>query len=212
MNIMKFFLALISVPLLFTACFGVSPDPADEKASEDNRDVEKSAEETTNEASPEKEQAPTEIKPVNVTSPAFVSTFFNGSYEYRTVSVHSSYDYMVDTLGEPTGNGRTVDGTYYHYDHIGFNFPSSADDAENLSELKVDGIIIFPKDFYKSEAVETFGWPTVDETSEFRMIYDSDTDNGYYVMLNYTEQDQISEIIIQFKNLSDTKFYKQKDD
>lgn len=198
---MRFFLILSFVPLAFTACFGISGDPADERTPEEP------TEEDTEEVRTEEKQTPPEINPIDVTRPAFISNFFNGSYEYRTVTVHSSYAYMVATLGEPAGKGSSIDGTYYHYNHIGFNFPSSAENVENLSELKADGIIIFPEDFYKNDAVENFGWPTSDETSDFRMIYDSDNDNGYYVMMNYTQEDRISEIIIQFKNLSETEFY-----
>lgn len=203
---MKFLLTLLFVPFAFTACFGLSDDPADQKAEEEAAS-EETTEEATEETSTDVDQTPPEINPINVTSPAFISNFFNGSYEYRTVTVHSSYEYMVDTLGEPAGKGNTVDGTYYHYDHIGFNFPTSANETNDLSELKVDGIIIFPEQFYKDEAVENFGWPTRDETSDFRMIYDSDKNNGYYVMMNYTQEDRISEIILQFKNLSETQFY-----
>ena len=198
---MKFFLVLSFIPFAFTACFGMSGDPADEKTDEGP------PKETQEETSSEESQTPPEIRPIDVTGPAFISNFFNGSYEYRTVTVHSSYDYMVDTLGEPSGKGNIIDGTYYHYDHIGFNFPTAVEDSGDTEELKVDGIIIFPDEFYKSDAVENFGWPTRDETSDFRMIYDSDKDNGYYVMMNYTQEDRISEIIIQFKDLSETDFY-----
>ncbi|WP_411842661.1 hypothetical protein [Salinicoccus sp. HZC-1] len=199
---MKFFLTLISVPLFFTACFGISPDLADEKSSEEDTAKEESAGEPPNE-----ENAPPEVNPINITGDGFVSNFFNGAYEYRTISIRSSYAYMTEILGEPSGQDNIIDGVYYHYDHIGFNFPESRESVDDPGELRVDGIFIFPEDFYKQDAVEHYGWPTEDETSEFRMFYDSDPDNGYYVMMNYNQDDRVTEIILHNKNLSDTKFY-----
>ncbi|MFC3418872.1 hypothetical protein ACFOLA_05225 [Salinicoccus hispanicus] len=201
---MKFFITLLMSSFFITACLNSDDGPAEVESSE--AEDEASTEETVAEeetAEPE----PPEVQPIDITSSAFISNFFSGSYEYRTISVHSSYDYMAGILGEPAGSGSVVDGTYYHYDHIGFNFPQSAGESEDTSELKVDGIIIFPEDFTKQDAVEQYGWPSSDEVSDFRMFYDSDTSNGQYVMMNYNQEDRITEIILQYKDLSDTDFY-----
>lgn len=112
---------------------------------------------------------------------------------------------MTELLGESSGKDNIVDGVYYHYDHLGFNFPKPVKDANSPDELKIDGIIIFPENFHKQDAVSTFGWPTEDQTSELRMLYDSDTDNGFYVMLNYDQDDRITEIILHNKNFSDSE-------
>lgn len=207
MGIMKFFFTLISVSLLFTACFGISPDPADEKTSEEGT----AKEEPTGEP-PDEEKAPPEVNPVNITGDAFISNFFNGAYEYRTISIRSSYAYMTEILGEPSGRNNIIDGVYYHYDHIGFNFPEPRENVDDPGGLRIDGVIIFPEDFYKQDAVEHYGWPTEDETPEFRMFYDSDPDNDYYVMMNYNQDDRITEIILHNKDLSDTKYYTQDDE
>lgn len=200
---MKFFLTLLSVPLFFTACFGISPDPADKKTTEEDTSSEEATEEDTSE-----ETAPPEVKPISITGDAFTSSLFNGSYEYRTIAIRSSYAYMTNILGEPSGQDNLIDGVYYHYDHIGFNFPESREDIDDPGELRIDGIIIFPQDFYKQDAVEYYGWPTEDETSAFRMFYDSDPDNGYYVMMNYDQDDRITEIILHNKNRSATEDHK----
>lgn len=189
--------------LFLTACMN-----ADDQTEAEPDEVE--TEETTDETVAEEETAelePPEVRPIDINSGAFLSNFFSGNYEYRTISVHSSYDYMVATLGEPAGSGSVVDGTYYHYNHIGFNFPQSAEEAEDTSALNVDGIIIFPEDLTKQDAVEQFGWPSSDDVSNFRMFYDSDPSNGQYVMMNYDQEDRITEIVLQYKNLSDTDFY-----
>ncbi|WP_271401094.1 hypothetical protein [Salinicoccus roseus] len=201
---MKLFIILLSIPMFITAC----TNPDDETA-ESQPPEEETTEEETEEVMEEEteEEAPPEVTPIDVTSDAFISNFFSGNYEYRTISVHSSYDYMVDRLGEPVGSGSTVDGTYYHYDHIGFNFPEAVGSVEDTAELKVDGIIIFPEEFSKQDAVEHFGWPSSDEVSDFRMFYDSDDSNGQYVMMKYNQEDRITEIILQYKDLSDTEFY-----
>ncbi|WP_186365536.1 hypothetical protein [Salinicoccus cyprini] len=203
---MKFLTALLMTSFFITACLNADDGPGPAEDESTGTETEGSTEETVAEEETA-EQEPPEVKPIDITSDAFISNFFSGSYEYRTISVHSSYDYMVGILGEPTGSGSVVDGTYYHYDHIGFNFPQSVGESGDKGELKVDGIIIFPEDFTKQDAVEQFGWPSSDEVSDFRMFYDSDTSNGQYVMMNYNQQDQITEIILQYKDLSDTDFH-----
>ena len=200
---MKLFLSIFFIPLAFTACFGITEDAPEEDTEEG--ETEETAE-TEGDSENETEEPP-EVTPIDITSSRFISSFFNGSFEYRTISVQSSYDYMVNMLGEPSGSGSVVDGTYYHYDHIGFNFPESREDAGDTSELSVDGIVIFPEDFYKEDAVSNFGWPTTDDVSNFRMFYDSDTENDYFVMLNYDQDNRITEIVIQYKNLEDTELY-----
>ncbi|GAB3058043.1 hypothetical protein ACFOU0_03705 [Salinicoccus sesuvii] len=198
------------IPLLVALFFMTACTSTDDQTGTESDEVE--TEETTDETVAEEETAEQElpeVRPIDITSGAFLSNFFSGNYEYRTISVHSSYDYMVATLGEPEGSGSVVDGTYYHYDHIGFNFPQSAGEVDDTSALNVDGIIIFPEDLTKQEAVERFGWPSSDEVSNFRMLYDSDPENGQYVMMNYDQQDRITEIVLQYKDLSDTDFYEE---
>lgn len=201
---MKRLIILLSIPMFITACTNPDDETTESEPSEEET-TEEETEEVTEEET--EEEALPEVTPIDVTSDAFISNFFSGNYEYRTISVHSSYDYMVDRLGEPVGSGSTVDGTYYHYDHIGFNFPEAVGSVEDTAELKVDGIIIFPEEFSKQDAVEHFGWPSSDEVSDFRMFYDSDDSNGQYVMMKYNQEDRITEIILQYKDLSDTEFY-----
>lgn len=199
---MKLLLLIITTPLFLISCLStITGNNSDdlETAGEPEEEVE----ETEENEETEEETEPPEIEPINITSDAFISNFFSASYEYRTVSLGSSYDYMVNALGEPNGSGELTDGTYYHYEHIAFNFPESADDTDT-SELKADGIIIFPDEFTKMNAVENYGWPTLDDTSNFRMMYDSDPDNGYYVMMTYDQQDYITEIVLHSKDFQDT--------
>lgn len=202
---MKLLLLIITTPLFLISCLStITGNNSDdlETAGEPEEEVEETEETEENEET-EEETEPPEIEPINITSDAFISNFFSASYEYRTVSLGSSYDYMVNALGEPNGSGELTDGTYYHYEHIAFNFPESADDTDT-SELKADGIIIFPDEFTKMNAVENYGWPTLDDTSNFRMMYDSDPDNGYYVMMTYDQQDYITEIVLHSKDFQDT--------
>lgn len=166
---MKFFLALMTVPLLFTAY------------SESHRIL-----------LMKKRQKTMHLMKHRV-------------MKYRTITIGSSYEYMTELLGESSGKDSIVDGVYYHYDHIGFNFPKPVKDAKSPDELKIDGIIIFPENFHKQDAVNTFGWPTENQTSELCMLYDSDTDNGFYVMLNYDQDDRITEIILHNKNFPDSE-------
>ncbi|GAA3715732.1 hypothetical protein GCM10022378_02630 [Salinicoccus jeotgali] len=204
---MKFIIVLLAIPLFIPSCVGLFiPDDSNQSATEDTGESasEESTEETTEVAS---EKEPTEVTPIDVTRDAFVSNLFSANYEYRTISLRSSYEYMTRILGEPVGNGQSIDGVYYHYDHIAFNFPEKREGADDLSELKINGIIIFPENLTKQEAVETFGWPTRDEVSDFWMIYDADDSNEQYVMLKYDQEDKITEIILQHKNLEDTGFY-----
>lgn len=199
---MKLLLLLITTPLFLISCLSTitGNNPNDlETAENDTEEAEES--ESTDET--EEEAEPREVEPVNITSDAFISNFFSASYEYRTISIGSSYDYMVNVLGEPEGSGEVTDGTYYHYEHIAFNFPESAGDTDT-SELRADGIIIFPEEFSKMNAVENYGWPTLDDTSNFRMMYDSDPYNGYYIMMTYDQQDNIQEIILHSENFEDT--------
>ena len=199
---MKLILLLITTPLFLISCLSTitGNNPDDLETSEE---VNEEAEETEDDEETDEETEPPEVEPINLTSDAFISNFFSASYEYRTISLGSSYDYMVNTLGEPKGSGELTDGTYYHYEHIAFNFPEAAGDADT-SELKADGIIIFPEEFSKMDAVTNYGWPTLDDTSNFRMMYDSDTDNGYYVMMTYDQQDYINEIVLHSENFEDT--------
>lgn len=206
---MKLLLLLITAPLFLISCLstitGNNPDDI-ETADNDTEEVEEAEEvEET-----EEDTEPPEVEPINLTSDIFISNFFSASYEYRTISLGSSYDYMTDTLGEPDGSGELIDGTYYHYEHIAFNFPETADEADT-SELNADGIIIFPEEFSKMDAVENYGWPTIDDTSNFRMLYDSDPDNGYYVMMTYDQQDYISEILLHSENFQDTSLSEDDD-
>ncbi|SDL04920.1 hypothetical protein [Lacicoccus qingdaonensis] len=199
---MKLLLLLITTPLFLISCLSTitGNNPNDLETTENDTEEVEEPEDTEE---MEEETEPPEVEPVNITSDAFISNFFSASYEYRTISIGSSYDYMVNALGEPEGSGELTDGTYYHYEHIAFNFPESADDTDT-SELRADGIIIFPEEFSKMDAVENYGWPTVDDTSNFRMMYDSDPDNGYYVMMTYDQQDYIQEIMLHSENFEDT--------
>lgn len=199
---MKFILLLITTPLFLISCLSTitGNNPEDLETGENTAEE---AEETENVEETEEEKEPSKVEPINLTSDAFISNFFSASYEYRTISLGSSYDYMVNTLGEPDGRGELTDGIYYHYEHIAFNFPETAEEADT-SELKADGIIIFPEEFSKMDAVTNYGWPTLDDTSNFRMMYDSDSDNGYYVMMTYDQQDYINEIILHSENFEDT--------
>ena len=199
---MKLLLLLITTPLFLISCLSTitGNNPNDLETTENDTEE---VEESEDPDETEEETKPREVEPVNITSDAFISNFFSASYEYRTISIGSSYDYMVNALGEPEGSGEFTDGTYYHYEHIAFNFPESADDTDT-SELRADGIIIFPEEFSKMNAVENYGWPTLDDTSNFRMMYDSDPDNGYYVMMTYDQQDNIQEIMLHSENFEDT--------
>lgn len=199
---MKFILLLFTAPLFLISCLSTitGNNPNDVETSEE---VTEESEEPEDDEVTEEETVPPEVEPINLTSDAFISNFFSASYEYRTISLGSSYDYMINTLGEPDGSGELTDGTYYHYEHIAFNFPESADETDT-SALTADGIIIFPEEFSKMDAVANYGWPTLDDTSNFRMMYDSDPDNGYYVMMTYDQQDYINEIILHGKNFEDT--------
>lgn len=202
---MKLIILLITTPLFLISCLstitGNNPDDI-ETAENDTEEVEET-EDTESAEEAEEETEPPEVEPINFTSDAFISNFFSASYEYRTISIGSSYDYMVNALGNPDGSGELTDGTYYHYEHIAFNFPESAEEADT-SELRADGIIIFPEEFSKMDAVENYGWPTIDDTSNFRMLYDSDPDNGYYVMMTYDQQDYIQEIMLHNEDFQDT--------
>lgn len=199
---MKLLLLLITTPLFLISCLSTitGNNPNDLETTENDTEEVEEPEDTEE---MEEETEPPEVEPVNITSDAFISNFFSASYEYRTISIGSSYDYMVNALGEPEGSGELTDSTYYHYEHIAFNFPESADDTDT-SELRADGIIIFPEEFSKMDAVENYGWPTLDDTSNFRMMYDSDPDNGYYVMMTYDQQDYITEIVLHSKDFQDT--------
>lgn len=200
---MKFILLLFTTPLFLISCLSTITG-YDSDELETPEEAAEEAEETEEAGETEEEDAePPEVEPVNITSDAFISNFFSASYEYRTISLGSSYDYMVNTLGEPEGSGELTDGTYYHYEHIAFNFPESVGESDT-SELRADGIIIFPEEFSKMDAVSNYGWPTLDDTSNFRMMYDSDPDNGYYVMMTYDQQDNINEIVLHSKNFQDT--------
>lgn len=200
---MKLLLLLITTPLFLISCLSMitGNNPDDPATPEEAREEAEEAEEA--EVTEEEDTEPPEVEPINITSDAFVSNFFAASYEYRTISIGSSYDYMIDTLGEPEDSGELIDGTYYHYEHIAFNFPEPAGESDT-SELRADGIIIFPEEFSKMDAVANYGWPTLDDTSNFRMMYDSDPDNGYYVMLTYDQQDNINEIVLHSENFQDT--------
>ncbi len=199
---MKLLFLIITSPLFLISCLSTitGNNPDDLETAGDNEEEVEEAEETEE---TEEQTEPPEIEPINITSDAFISNFFSASYEYRTVSLGSSYDYMINALGEPEGSGELIDGTYYHYEHIAFNFPEPAGDSDH-SELKADGIIIFPEGFTKMNAVENYGWPTLDDTSNFRMMYDSDSDNGYYVMMTYDQQDSITEIVLHNEDFQDT--------
>ena len=200
---MKLLLLLLIMPVLFVSCLsmltGTEPGEGegDTPAGEESEEVEETDEEE------EEDPEPPEVNPVDVTSESFISNFFTASYEYRTISLGSSYDYMVGTLGEPEGSGELTDGVYYHYEHIGFNFPAEAEEADT-SELHVDGIIIFPEDFTKMDAVENYGWPTEDDVGNFRMLYDSDPDNGYYIMMPYDHEDYIEALLLHNEDFQDT--------
>ena len=188
---MKLLLLLITTPLFLISCLSTitGNNPNDLETTENDTEE---VEESEDPDETEEETKPREVEPVNITSDAFISNFFSASYEYRTISIGSSYDYMVNALGEPEGSGEFTDGTYYHYEHIAFNFPESADDTDT-SELRADGIIIFPR-VLKNERCGNYGWPTL-MTSNFRMMYDNDRIT-YYVMMTYDQQDNIQEIML----------------
>lgn len=200
---MKFLLLIFSIPFFFVSCLFSDTSSNDSDTSEE---TEENAEENDEgEAEDETESAPEPVTPVNITSDVFISNFFSAGYDYRNVSLFSTYDFMTNQLGDPEESGELVDGTYYSYGPIAFNFPSEAE--ENSSELQIDGIIIFPEEFYKIDAVEHYGWPTFDEPGSFRMFYDGDSENGYYIMLNYDGDDRITSMVLHNKNLQDTDFY-----
>ncbi|SOC42763.1 hypothetical protein [Salinicoccus kekensis] len=201
---MKLILLLMSVPFLLISCIttlagldsgdGELPEEAEQEEVAETDDAEEAEEE---------DPEPPEVTPVNITSEAFISNFFTAAYEYRTISIGSSYDYMTGVLGEPEGSGEITDGVYYHYEHIGFNFPASAEDADT-SEMRIDGIIIFPEEFSKMDAVENYGWPTQDDVGNFRMLYDSDPDNGYYIMMPYDQEDYVTALLLHTEDFQDT--------
>lgn len=198
---MKLILLLMTVPFLFVSC--LSALSGQDSAEEDMPDeTEEETVEVRDEAR-EEDPEPPEVTPVNITSEAFISNFFTASYEYRTISIGSSYDYMIRILGEPEGSGEITDGIYYHYEHIGFNFPESAEDADT-SELRIDGIVIFAEEFSKMDAVENYGWPTEDDVGNFRMLYDSDPGNGYYIMMPYDQQDYVTALLLHDEDFQDT--------
>ena len=201
---MKFILLMLCVPFLFVSCFVsvFSSDDTDgtgEETVEDTDDTDENAE--------EEETVPEEITEVDITSDIFISNFFSASYDYKGVSIFSTYDYMVRQLGEPEESGQIVDGTYYSYGPIAFNYPVEA--AGDTQDAQVDGIIIFPEEFYKLDAVENYGWPTFDEPGNFRMFYDGDAENGFYTMLTYDRDDRITAVTLHNKNLQDTDFYEE---
>ncbi len=198
---MKFILLMMIVPFLLISCLSAltGQDSGVQEMPEDEADEIAEMDEAEEGEDPE----PQEVTPVNITSDAYISNFFTAGYEYRTVSIGSSYDYMVDILGEPEGSGKMTDGVYYHYEHVGFNFPESAEGTDT-SELRVDGIIIFPEAFTKMEAVENYGWPTEDDVGNFRMLYDSDPENGYYIMMPYDQEDHIRALLLHSENFQDT--------
>lgn len=202
---MKFTLLLMISPFLFISCLSAitGMDSGDDEMPPGDGTEEAAETDDEDDGEEEEDPEPPEVTPVNITSDAFISNFFTASYEYRTITIGSSYDYMVNMLGEPEGSGEMTDGTYYHYEHIAFNFPESAEDSDP-SELRVDGIIIFPEDFHKIDAVENYGWPTEDDVGNFRMLYDSDPDNGYYIMMPYGQQDEIQALLLHNEDFQDT--------
>lgn len=210
---MKLMLTFFCIPVLFISCLFPSlteeEDAGDETAEETEEENSDDEEDEASEGSSEPADE-AEITPVDVTSDTFIGSFFSGSYTYRNVSLYSSYDTMTNELGEPEESGEIVDGTYYNYGPIAFNFPQAADEDTNTGELQVDGIIIFPEEFYKMDAVESYGWPSFDEPGNFRMFYDADSDDGMYAMLTYDTEDRITAIVLHNMNLDDTDFYESE--
>lgn len=200
---MKFTLTLLCIPLLFVSCLNFTSQEEETNEEETTENTAEAPEES--EETEDNEEETHEITPVDITGDAFIANFFTASYEYKGVSLYSTYDYMINQLGEPEESGEMIDGTYYSYGPIAFNFPAEVN--SETSDTQVDGIIVFPEDFYKTDAVEYYGWPTSDEPEHSRMIYDDDTENDYYIMLFYNHDDQITEIILHNQNLQDTDFY-----
>lgn len=153
-----------------------------------------------------------DVEPIDVSASNFAGSFFSGTFEYRGITLHSSYEQMVARFGEPLGENFAIDGVYYDYDHIGFNFPESVDNVEDPSELRINGFIVFVDDMSKVEAVNTFGWPINDDVINFRMDYSNRSGGDNTTLMNYDWQDNISEIIYYHDEFESSELYELDQD
>lgn len=152
-----------------------------------------------------------EIEEIDVSAANFGGSFFSGTYEYRGITLHSSYEQMVARFGEPLSEEFGINGVYYDYEHIGFNFPESVENSDP-AELRINGFIVPVDDMSKVEAVNTFGWPINDDVINFRMDYSNRGNGDKTILLNYDWQDNITSMIYYNDNFESTELYKQDQD
>ncbi len=150
-----------------------------------------------------------DVEPIDVSQSNFGGSFFSGTFEYRGITLHSSYEQMVARFGQPASEEFGIDGVYYDYEHIGFNFPQSVDDVEDPSELRINGFIVPVDDMSKVEAVNTFGWPINDDVINFRMDYSNRGSGDKTILMNYDWQDNITEMIYYNDTFESTELYNQ---
>ena len=152
-----------------------------------------------------------EVEEIDVSAANFAGSFFSGTYEYRGITLHSSYEQMVARFGEPLSEESGIDGVYYDYEHIGFNFPESVENSDP-SELRINGFIVPVNDMTKVEAVNTFGWPINDDVINFRMDYSNRAGDDRTILMNYDWQDNVTEIIYFNGPFESTDLYEQDQD
>lgn len=152
-----------------------------------------------------------EVEPIDVSAANFGGPFFSGTYDYRGITLHTSYEQMVARFGEPLSEEFGIDGVYYDYEHIGFNFPASVENSDP-AELRVNGFIIPVEDMSKVEAVNTFGWPINDDVINFRMDYSNRAGDDKTILLNYDWQDNVTAMIYYNGPLEETELYQQDQD
>lgn len=149
-----------------------------------------------------------EVEPIDISASGFGGQFLRGGFDYHQISVHSSYDQMIRTFGQPEATSEKIEGTFYDYGYIGFNFPESHQNVEDTSELRVNGIVIFPEDLTKQEVVSRFGWPMEDDVLNFRMNYSHRTSGDHTALFTYDWQDNITEIIFYLGPFAETRMYR----
>lgn len=152
-----------------------------------------------------------EVEEIDVSAANFGGSFFSGTFEYRGITLHSSYEQMVARFGEPLSEEFGIDGVYYDYEHIGFNFPMSVEDSDP-SELRINGFIVPVDDMSKMEAVNTFGWPINDDVINFRMDYSNRGAGDKTILMNYDWQDNVTAMIYYNDTFESTELYEQDQD
>lgn len=152
-----------------------------------------------------------EIEEIDVSAANFGGSFFSGTYEYRGITLHSSYEQMVARFGEPLSEEFAINGVYYDYEHIGFNFPESVENSDP-AELRINGFIVPVDDMSKVEAVNTFGWPINDDVINFRMDYSNRGNGDKTILLNYDWQDNITSMIYYNDTFESTELYDRDQD